>query len=112
YVAHRPARRTVKPNECADLARGSLRLLREERIEIAPPQTFRAAEYFGTVEVRGGPEGSVEVIAQAAGLARCLSLVFVDPEGKNLSQLGLVATEFFPSVRALGIGERAERARP
>lgn len=112
YVAHRPARRTVKPDECADQARASLRLLREERIEIAEPQTFRTPEYFGTLELRGGPDGSVEVIVHAAGLSRCLSLVFVDPEGKNIAYLGLVATEFFPSVRALGIAERATKSRP
>lgn len=109
YVAHRPARRTVKPDECADQARASLRLLREERIEIAEPQTFRTPEYFGTLELRGGPDGSVEVIVHAAGLSRCLSLVFADPEGKNIAYLGLVATEFFPSVRALGVAERARQ---
>lgn len=107
YVLHRPARRTVSPAECEVQATQSLRLLRELGSEPGAEGTFRSRDYFGTASIRLLADRSGYVVVHAAGLARCLSLIFADPRGGERGELELVAEDFFPTVRALSVDDRA-----
>lgn len=106
-VLHKLARRTVSSNECEEQATRSLRMLREHTSGEAERQAFRTPGYYGESSLRFGPDGEGKLILHAAGLARCLSLVVVDPQGTAPGTLSLIRDRFLPTVRALRVDERA-----
>lgn len=107
-IRHRPSRRTVTPKECEQEAGRSLRLLRDPVTETLSEGAFRTRDYFGTSVVGLAADRSGRVVVHAAGLARCLSLVFWDPRGGEAAwAMELVSERFLPTVRALSVDERA-----
>jgi hypothetical protein len=112
WIRHTEARRTVTASECAAEARLSWEVLRDGAPVVESRPLQRPKDYLGTVDIVLIPQGGGRVEMLAAGIGRCLAVVFVTGALPGVPErLSVAATEVADSLRVPSIGERGMATR-